>query len=281
MMEIILIRHGKTYGNTLGRYIGTTDEPLCQEGRERLAAGTYPWVDAVYASPMKRCLETAAILYPGLVPQVVDQLRECGFGEFENKNYLELSGNPAYQKWVDSGGTLPFPGGESQEEFKRRCLEGFWKVLEREMFHESGRAEAGKAKGRTPDTHGFQAPLAEELSTGVFRGELPTDTFREQAAALPPRRIALVVHGGTIMSILEAYGSPREDFYHWQAKNGEGFSTRLDLPCRGARTSSDEGSLEELPQTYSDGVSAKAYEMREEVRLYEIHAVRPFAGISA
>ncbi|MEI3521253.1 MAG: histidine phosphatase family protein [Anaerosacchariphilus sp.] len=34
MKELYLIRHGKTYGNTLGRYIGTTDEPLCEEGRE-------------------------------------------------------------------------------------------------------------------------------------------------------------------------------------------------------------------------------------------------------
>ncbi len=32
-----MIRHGKTYGNTLGRYIGVTDEPLCEEGKR---AGT-------------------------------------------------------------------------------------------------------------------------------------------------------------------------------------------------------------------------------------------------
>ena len=38
MKELYLIRHGKTYGNTLGRYIGTTDEPLCEEGREALQA---------------------------------------------------------------------------------------------------------------------------------------------------------------------------------------------------------------------------------------------------
>ena len=33
MLKVILIRHGKTYGNMLGRYIGSrTDEPLCREG---------------------------------------------------------------------------------------------------------------------------------------------------------------------------------------------------------------------------------------------------------
>ena len=70
MAELYLIRHGKTYGNTLGRYIGTTDEELCEEGREalkRLKAGrdfaaVRPGV--VYASPLKRCVQTAEILFP-------------------------------------------------------------------------------------------------------------------------------------------------------------------------------------------------------------------------
>ena len=31
-MDVYLIRHGKTKGNLEGRYIGTTDEPLCEEG---------------------------------------------------------------------------------------------------------------------------------------------------------------------------------------------------------------------------------------------------------
>ena len=241
MLEFFFIRHGKTYGNTLGRYIGTTDEPLCREGRECLTGGTYPQVETVYVSPMKRCLETAAILYPGLTPKVIDQLRECDFGEFENKNYLELSGNPAYQEWVDSGGALPFPGGESQEAFKKRCREGFRKVLEQELFYRN--APGGLEKR----LHG---------------------TYVDAAS---PRRIALVVHGGTIMSILEAYGSPRESFYRWQAKNGEGFRALFDL----------EKFQKEPPEAdYHEG-SVKVYEKREEVRLYEISAVCPFAGISA
>lgn len=132
-MRIVLIRHGKTKGNLDGRYIGKTDEPLCREGAEALkarkAAGAYPSCGRVIASPMKRCLETAALLYPKQEVSVYRDLRECDFGEFEGKNYTELSGNPGYQKWIDSGGTIPFPGGESSEAFCRRCSRAFVQAL--------------------------------------------------------------------------------------------------------------------------------------------------------
>lgn len=128
MAELILIRHGKTAGNLLGRYIGSrTDEPLCDEGREGLAGKQLPEVERLYVSPMKRCVETAEILWPGFdrkKMQKVTDLRECDFGDFENKNYKELSGNGDYQAWIDSNGTLPFPNGESMDAFKSRCLEG-------------------------------------------------------------------------------------------------------------------------------------------------------------
>ena len=53
MIKLWLIRHGKTEGNKLSRYIGTTDEPLCQEGTEFLHKMDYPKVQAVYVSPLK------------------------------------------------------------------------------------------------------------------------------------------------------------------------------------------------------------------------------------
>lgn len=181
MLKIIFIRHGKTFGNTLGRYIGTTDEPLCREGKEELKKNDYPSVDLVYASPMKRCLETAGEIYPDLKPHVEELLKECDFGLFENKNYLELSEYPEYQVWIDSNGTLPFPGGEDSGAFRKRCCKGFVKILE----------------------------------------ELPMQ--QEQVL-----EIALVVHGGTIMSILEAYGEPKKSFYDWQIKNGAYLTATLD-----------------------------------------------------
>ena len=97
-MSWILIRHGLTEGNLQKRYVGCrTDEPLCPEGIRQLKQHPYPAVQRVYTSPMRRCLETAAVLYPGLSPQIIPDFRECDFGAFEYRNYAELNGLEDYQ----------------------------------------------------------------------------------------------------------------------------------------------------------------------------------------
>ena len=94
-MKIVLIRHGATKGNLEKRYIGRTDEDLCGEGIKKLkedtCAGIYPPAQAVFSSPMKRCLSTAECIYPVQTPQIVWDFRECDFGLFEGKNYKELA----------------------------------------------------------------------------------------------------------------------------------------------------------------------------------------------
>lgn len=130
MIKIVLIRHSKTIGNLYGRYIGKTDEHLCEEGVILAQSKIFPQVSHIYLSPLKRCIETADIIYKELNPIIIDELRECDFGDFENKNYKDLSGNRDYQKWIDSNGSIPFPNGENPEEFKKRSIIGFDKVVE-------------------------------------------------------------------------------------------------------------------------------------------------------
>ena len=76
-----------------------------------------------------RCVETAEILYPDQDIYITEELRECDFGIFEGKNAEELSKTEAYQRWIDSNATIPFPGGESREGFRSRCLLGWKKVI--------------------------------------------------------------------------------------------------------------------------------------------------------
>jgi len=54
-----------------------------------------------------------------------------------------------------------------------------------------------------------------------------TAPFRELAARQPKGTAALVVHGGTIMSLLEALEGSGQ-FYRWQAPNGGGYLCRWD-----------------------------------------------------
>lgn len=133
MIRVDFIRHGKTQGNLEGRYVGVTDEALCQQGREALLKlceeGIYPEAQAVFSSPMKRCLETAEILYGGCKVSVIAELAETDFGLFEYKNYEELNGNEAYQAWIDSNGTMDIPGAESAKAFSDRMEKGFQKLL--------------------------------------------------------------------------------------------------------------------------------------------------------
>ena len=133
-MELYFIRHGRTPGNKEKRYIGRTDESILPESaadlRDCAARGKYGYPEVLFVSPMKRCIETADIIYPGMEMHIIRDFRECDFGSFEGKNYRELSGNPDYQKWIDSGGTMSFPEGESMEEMTNRVMKGFYKALD-------------------------------------------------------------------------------------------------------------------------------------------------------
>lgn len=130
-INITFIRHGATQSNLESRYLGWTDESLSLEGIKNLKDQWQiaPEVERVFASPMKRCIETAEIIFPDCKPVIIPLWKEINFGDFEGKNYKELSGNPAYQEWIDSNGTLPFPNGESREDFIDRTYEGFEECL--------------------------------------------------------------------------------------------------------------------------------------------------------
>ena len=97
-MELIFIRHGRTPGNKEMRYIGRTDESILPESaaelRERALRGEYGHPGILFVSPMRRCIETAGIIYPEMEMHIIRDFRECDFGSFEGRNYSELDGDP-------------------------------------------------------------------------------------------------------------------------------------------------------------------------------------------
>lgn len=186
-ITIIMIRHGETPSNKEHRYLGRTDESLSVEGIQKLQKQKndyyYPSADYVFSSPMKRCVETAQILYPDSKAILIPEWKEMDFGAFEGKNYRELQGDERYQAWIFSNGTLPFPDGESREDFVGRCKQGLSHML----------AELRKL---------------------------------EEGESLNSRNVALIVHGGTIMSLLSSfYGG---EYFDYQVPNGRGYICKLE-----------------------------------------------------
>lgn len=197
-IRLTLIRHGVTLSNKEGRYLGKTDEALSTDGigalEKSVADRLYPTADVLFSGPMKRCLETAGILYPGQTPIVIPEWTEMDFGAFEGHNYQELSKDPNYQRWIDSGGALPFPEGESREEFIRRSVAGYEKMV----YHMKMSWEKSAASGQR-------------------------NRKIQNASA--------VVHGGTIMALLSHFLDG--EYFDYQAKCGQGYSGRLVFPAGG------------------------------------------------
>lgn len=185
-ITLVLIRHGETEANKERRYLGKTDEPLSEDGKAMLMQtkerGSYPEVDYLFCSPMKRCRETAELLYPGKEFTTIPEWEEMDFGEFEGKNYFDLQGDIRYQAWIDSNGTLPFPGGESRAEFIGRCSRGLFRMLE------------------------YTAEPADEKGSSI---------------------VGLIVHGGTIMSLLSEFCGG--EYFDYQIKNGQGYRCILKV----------------------------------------------------
>ena len=138
--RLYLIRHGITSGNLEGKYIGTTDLPLCEEGVDAIsslvALDVYPHVQKVYSSPLKRCLETADIIYPERLLKHVDGIAEMDFGEYEGKTHEQLSADKDYIEWLKGGYEAAAPGGESFGHFTIRCLDGLEEIFKDMMAND-------------------------------------------------------------------------------------------------------------------------------------------------
>jgi broad specificity phosphatase PhoE len=126
MARLILIRHGESVANAQRRFTYGPFEPLTSRGREEalaIAALMRARFDpvALYASPFVRALETAQQLGQvlGLLPKVVEELREQDFGTLRGHPYADYGMDPAAQgigRWSHRP-----PGGETLEEVARRA----------------------------------------------------------------------------------------------------------------------------------------------------------------
>jgi broad specificity phosphatase PhoE len=128
-----LLRHGATEWSANGRHTGRTDIPLSDEGR----AGAWRLADAlkgcafvdVWTSSLSRAAETCRITGLGNRANVLGELREWDYGEYEGLTTAEIrEERPNWTLWRDgcpAGETAAVVGIRAQRVVDRiRAAEG-------------------------------------------------------------------------------------------------------------------------------------------------------------
>jgi broad specificity phosphatase PhoE len=144
--RVLLIRHGATVLSAEDRFAGSTDVLLSDEGRaqatalgERLAGAE---LAAVYASPMKRTVETASLIAaPHELALTIDAgLREIDHGHWEQLTRREVEARfpEEYSNWEADPFTFAPEAGESGLSVMARALP----VLRRIVVAHAGKTVA-------------------------------------------------------------------------------------------------------------------------------------------
>ena len=134
--RLLLVRHGRTAWNAEGRWQGTVDLPLSDEGRRqaealgvRLRAER---LEAACASTLSRAKETARIATEGRLPIREDAgLCELSYGQWEGVTDAEIRRRwpVERERWQRSPQSERPVGGEALEALLARA----WSALERAL----------------------------------------------------------------------------------------------------------------------------------------------------
>jgi probable phosphoglycerate mutase len=137
--RVFLVRHGSTELSAEDRFAGAVDVLLSDTGRNqarmlglRLA---HEKVAAVYASPMKRTVETARLVAEpvGLDVMTVDAVREIAHGRWEGKTRADVEREYAdeYTRWEEDPYTFAPREGESGLQVTARALPALLDLVQR------------------------------------------------------------------------------------------------------------------------------------------------------
>lgn len=117
----VLVRHGETPWSASLRHTGRSDIPLDAEGEaeaHRLAAGLRQWsFTRVLVSPLTRARQTCALAGFGDVAEVVPDLVEWDYGDYEGRTTADIKlERPSWSLWADG-----VPSGETLAELGMRA----------------------------------------------------------------------------------------------------------------------------------------------------------------
>ncbi len=144
--RLLLVRHGEIDANLGQRWHGSTDSDLTAVGRTQARqvaehlARVRPNVAAVYASPLRRARQTAALIADALRVPLHERagLAEFGIGVLENETFADLMGRHRFFEQTADLDWAP-PGGESVGAVAARVVAA-WRAIANE--HPGGEAVA-------------------------------------------------------------------------------------------------------------------------------------------
>lgn len=137
--RVFLVRHGATELSAEDRFAGAVDVLLSDTGRNQAQMLGYRLahekVAAVYASPLKRTVETARLIAKPAALDVVtlDAVREIAHGRWEGKTRAEVEQEFAgeYAKWEEDPYTFAPEGGESGLQVTARALPALLELVQK------------------------------------------------------------------------------------------------------------------------------------------------------
>jgi alpha-ribazole phosphatase len=138
MGKIVLVRHGETDWNNIGRIQGWTDVPLNSNGMKQAdktaKALQKIQITAVFSSPLKRALSTAEKIAGkhGVQTTVVPEFSEINQGLWEGLLSKEAKSQfpSLYKNWQSDPYNTSPPGGESVKMLAERVLPAYKRIKE-------------------------------------------------------------------------------------------------------------------------------------------------------
>jgi len=138
-MRLILVRHGETDWNKLGKCQGISDVPLNSTGEKQAMDLALSLKDeditAIYSSDLQRAFNTARTIseYHGIEIQIDERFREMDQGEFEGLEFTHIREKygDVLKQWREEPEFLRIPGGESLTEVQERAWLGFKSLLDK------------------------------------------------------------------------------------------------------------------------------------------------------
>jgi len=179
---VFLARHGESDWNAANRFQGHSDRPLTALGRrqaEALAAelAEVAALSAIYSSPLRRALETAAVVGEriGLEPMPLEDLREVDVGAWTGLSRSEVEARfpDAFGRWLAGG--EGWEDGESYEAMSSRVMSALLRIAETHPDEEllvvshGGPIRAIQAAAAGMDVHTYRKLRRVEPNAGLSR----------------------------------------------------------------------------------------------------------------